>query len=140
MSQDLYPYYERELLSMRQLAQDFQRQYPAAAGRLGIEASHMRLEAGQPPGIVCTQVCIACDEATADFELVRESMVVATGEDPLGAGDQVEGIVGVGLQRDVSECELDPRRQHIDSVRRGLSLGVDGLRRHGDWWTEVHQR
>jgi type VI secretion system protein ImpG len=37
MSQTLYPYYERELLAIRQLAQEFARQYPAAAGRLMLE-------------------------------------------------------------------------------------------------------
>jgi type VI secretion system protein ImpG len=37
MSEALYPYYERELLFIRQLAQDFARQYPAAAGRLLLE-------------------------------------------------------------------------------------------------------
>src|SRR6516162_1443926 len=39
MSEALYPYYERELLFIRQLAQDFARQYPAAAGRLLLEAN-----------------------------------------------------------------------------------------------------
>jgi len=39
MSQTLYPYYERELIAIRQLAQDFARQYPAAAGRLMLEAN-----------------------------------------------------------------------------------------------------
>jgi type VI secretion system protein ImpG len=37
MSEVLYPYYERELLFIRQLAQEFARQYPAAAGRLMLE-------------------------------------------------------------------------------------------------------
>src|SRR5437660_11354842 len=37
MSQALYPYYERELLFIRQFAQDFARTYPAAAGRLLLE-------------------------------------------------------------------------------------------------------
>lgn len=37
MSEALYPYYERELIFIRQLAQDFARQYPAAAGRLLLE-------------------------------------------------------------------------------------------------------
>src|SRR5947207_1402990 len=37
MSEALYPYYERELLFIRQLAQEFARQYPAAAGRLLLE-------------------------------------------------------------------------------------------------------
>src|SRR4051794_38837616 len=37
MSASLFPYYERELLFIRQLAQDFARQYPAAAGRLFLE-------------------------------------------------------------------------------------------------------
>ncbi|HTU22165.1 MAG TPA: type VI secretion system baseplate subunit TssF [Gemmataceae bacterium] len=37
MSESLYRYYERELLFIRQLAQDFARQYPAAAGRLLLE-------------------------------------------------------------------------------------------------------
>src|SRR2546425_11767923 len=37
MSEALYPYYERELLFIRQLAQDFAKQYPAAAGRLLLE-------------------------------------------------------------------------------------------------------
>jgi type VI secretion system protein ImpG len=37
MSESLYPYYERELIFIRQLAQDFARQYPAAAGRLLLE-------------------------------------------------------------------------------------------------------
>jgi type VI secretion system protein ImpG len=37
MSESLYRYYERELLFVRQLAQDFARQYPAAAGRLLLE-------------------------------------------------------------------------------------------------------
>lgn len=37
MSQELHPYYERELLFIRQLAQEFARQYPAAAGRLLLE-------------------------------------------------------------------------------------------------------
>jgi len=37
MSESLYPYYERELLFIRQMAQDFARQYPGAAGRLLLE-------------------------------------------------------------------------------------------------------
>jgi type VI secretion system protein ImpG len=37
MSESLYPYYERELLFLRQLAQGFAKQYPAAAGRLLLE-------------------------------------------------------------------------------------------------------
>ena len=37
MSETLYPYYERELTFIRQLAQEFARQYPAAAGRLLLE-------------------------------------------------------------------------------------------------------
>ncbi|MGE3803102.1 MAG: type VI secretion system baseplate subunit TssF [Gemmataceae bacterium] len=37
MSEALFPYYERELLFIRQLAQEFARQYPAAAGRLLLE-------------------------------------------------------------------------------------------------------
>src|SRR5207245_10819359 len=34
MSDELFPYYERELLFIRQLSQEFAREYPAAAGRL----------------------------------------------------------------------------------------------------------
>ncbi len=37
MSQTLYHYYERELLFIRQMAQEFAKQYPAAAGRLLLE-------------------------------------------------------------------------------------------------------
>src|SRR5262249_54427249 len=37
MSETLYPYYERELLFIRQMAQQFGQQYPAAAGRLLLE-------------------------------------------------------------------------------------------------------
>ncbi len=37
MSEVLYPYYERELLFIRQLAQEFAKQYPVAAGRLYLE-------------------------------------------------------------------------------------------------------
>jgi type VI secretion system protein ImpG len=37
MSDVLYPYYERELLFIRQLAQEFAKQYPAAANRLRLE-------------------------------------------------------------------------------------------------------
>ena len=37
MSESLYPYYKRELLFIRQMAQEFAREYPAAAGRLLIE-------------------------------------------------------------------------------------------------------
>ena len=37
MSKSLFHYYERELTFIRQLAQDFARQYPAAAGRLLLE-------------------------------------------------------------------------------------------------------
>jgi type VI secretion system protein ImpG len=37
MSDSLYPYYERELLFIRQMAQGFAKQYPAAAGRLLLE-------------------------------------------------------------------------------------------------------
>ncbi len=37
MSEVLYPYYERELQFIRQLAQEFAKQYPAAAGRLLLE-------------------------------------------------------------------------------------------------------
>jgi type VI secretion system protein ImpG len=37
MSETLYSYYERELTFIRQLAQEFARQYPAAAGRLLLE-------------------------------------------------------------------------------------------------------
>jgi type VI secretion system protein ImpG len=37
MSETLFPYYERELFFIRQLSQEFARQYPAAAGRLLLE-------------------------------------------------------------------------------------------------------
>ena len=36
MSEDLFPYYERELLFIRQFAQEFARLYPAAAGRFSV--------------------------------------------------------------------------------------------------------
>src|SRR4051812_8484284 len=39
MAQDLYGYYERELTFIRQLSQEFARQYPAAAGRLLLESN-----------------------------------------------------------------------------------------------------
>ncbi|HET6574489.1 MAG TPA: type VI secretion system baseplate subunit TssF, partial [Fimbriiglobus sp.] len=39
MSATLYPYYERELIAIRQLAQEFARQYPAAAQRLMLESN-----------------------------------------------------------------------------------------------------
>lgn len=39
MSRPLYHYYERELTFIRQLAQEFARQYPAAAGRLRLESN-----------------------------------------------------------------------------------------------------
>jgi type VI secretion system protein ImpG len=39
MSDDLFPYYERELLFIRQLAQEFARHYPAPAVRLLLEAN-----------------------------------------------------------------------------------------------------
>jgi type VI secretion system protein ImpG len=39
MSESLYPYYERELLFIRQMAQEFAKQYPAAAGRLMLEVN-----------------------------------------------------------------------------------------------------
>src|SRR6266404_676256 len=42
MSETLYSYYERELLFIRQLSQDFARQYPGAAGRLLLEPSDGR--------------------------------------------------------------------------------------------------
>ena len=41
MSRDLYPYYERELVAIRQLSQEFARQYPAAAGRLMLEPTRL---------------------------------------------------------------------------------------------------
>jgi type VI secretion system protein ImpG len=37
MSDQLYPYYERELVFIRQLSQEFAKEYPAAAGRLLLE-------------------------------------------------------------------------------------------------------
>jgi len=37
MSETLYPYYERELAFIRHIAQDFARQYPNVASRLGLE-------------------------------------------------------------------------------------------------------
>ena len=37
MSESLYRHYERELTFIRQMAQEFARQYPAAAGRLLLE-------------------------------------------------------------------------------------------------------
>src|SRR5262249_57484760 len=37
MADTLFPYYERELIFIRQFAQDFAKQYPAAAGRLLLE-------------------------------------------------------------------------------------------------------
>ncbi len=40
MTDTLFPYYERELTFIRQFAQDFARQYPAAAGRLRLEPTH----------------------------------------------------------------------------------------------------
>jgi type VI secretion system protein ImpG len=39
MNEALFPYYERELLFIRQLAQDFAKRYPAAAGRLQLETN-----------------------------------------------------------------------------------------------------
>ena len=39
MSRTLYHYYERELTFIRQLSQEFAKQYPAAAGRLRLEAN-----------------------------------------------------------------------------------------------------
>ena len=39
MGDDLYPYYERELIFIRQFAQEFARKYPASAGRLMLEPS-----------------------------------------------------------------------------------------------------
>ena len=39
MSRTLYYYYERELTFIRQLAQEFAKQYPGAAGRLRLEAN-----------------------------------------------------------------------------------------------------
>lgn len=39
MAEPLFPYYERELLFIRQLAQEFSRQYPTAASRLLLEAN-----------------------------------------------------------------------------------------------------
>ena len=37
MSEALFPYYERELTFIRQLSQEFAKQYPASAGRLLLE-------------------------------------------------------------------------------------------------------
>lgn len=37
MSEELYPYYERELVFLRQSVQEFAQRYPAAAGRLMLE-------------------------------------------------------------------------------------------------------
>ena len=37
MSESLYPFYQDELFFIRKLAQEFARQYPAAAGRLLLE-------------------------------------------------------------------------------------------------------
>ena len=37
MSETLFPYYERELVMIRRMAQEFAKQYPAAAGRLMLE-------------------------------------------------------------------------------------------------------
>src|ERR1700679_726740 len=37
MNSNLYPYYERELLFIRQFAQEFAKQYPATANRLLLE-------------------------------------------------------------------------------------------------------
>ena len=37
MSDEVFPYYERELLFIRQMSQEFAREYPAAAGRLLLE-------------------------------------------------------------------------------------------------------
>ncbi len=39
MSETLFPYYERELLFIRQLSQEFARQYPGAASRLLLESN-----------------------------------------------------------------------------------------------------
>jgi len=39
MIDTLFPYYERELIFIRQFAQDFAKQYPAAAGRLQLESA-----------------------------------------------------------------------------------------------------
>jgi type VI secretion system protein ImpG len=37
VSEALYPYYERELIFIRQLAREFGQRYPAEAGRLLLE-------------------------------------------------------------------------------------------------------
>src|SRR6516164_3155927 len=42
MSDVLYPYFERELTFIRQFAQEFASQYPAAAGRLLLEPNQSR--------------------------------------------------------------------------------------------------
>jgi type VI secretion system protein ImpG len=39
MSEELFPYYERELIYFRQMSQEFARQYPGAASRLLLEAN-----------------------------------------------------------------------------------------------------
>src|SRR5262245_50222178 len=39
MSDTLFPYYERELIFIRQFVQDFAKYYPAAAARLRLEAN-----------------------------------------------------------------------------------------------------
>ena len=42
MTQTLYHYYEQELLAVRQSAEQFARQYPAAAGRLLLEPNRVK--------------------------------------------------------------------------------------------------
>ena len=39
MNETLFPYYERELLFIRQLVQEFSRNHPQAAARLLLEAN-----------------------------------------------------------------------------------------------------
>ena len=122
MSEALYPYYERELLFIRQLSQEFARQYPAAAGRLSAA-----LTAAERTGRVVDAIGIQLDLAKvlsgSDREAAVEQLAAATAE------ARAAGSVALGRVADRGLRELGIRTWRRGPAGRPRGRGRSGARR-----------
>jgi type VI secretion system protein ImpG len=124
MNEALFPYYERELLFMRQMAQEFRRQYPSVAPRLLLEANR---------------------SADSHVERLFQSFAFLAGRTQQRLADEFPEISDAFLQivyphylnpipsLTLLEFELDPVRAQMPGgfeLKRGSMMttpGVDGV-------------
>jgi hypothetical protein len=107
------------------------------AAQLRLESRDPRLQVLQPLRIAREEIVVTLDEPPADVELLRERLAVIRREDVLGARDQRECRVRVGLQRHARQPRLDRIRQLLHLARRRLAR--DRERLHANRLAEEHQ-